>query len=898
MPQPDLNFISRIVPNNFLLLAVMVVFYSNTQGQNLVAFYPFNGNANDASGNNHHGQLINGVQLTSDRFGNPNSAYYFDGSDDYIKVTDNGAFSTPHFSLGIWFKTQSNALQNLVGKRDFLTSAGSGGSQYQFFINYPPFPGIGSNIVSNNASCTDAWTSSYVSTGNVICSNKWYFAVVTFDGSRHKIYIDGVLVRDIPTSFNGMLPCNSDLRFGNWWGLDLITFKGAMDDICWYSRAINQQEVDSIFNNFQSPTSPVDFTYSQDACDIRKISFTNNTSGIQSCVWHFGDATTTSSVNPVHTYPAYGSFTVKLITTNTAGCTDSVSKPVLVNMTYSDIIVNRDTSICSGESVQLNVLPGSDFCWPVTQYLNSPSITNPIATPTQNVTYYFNSKQTGANVVTNGNFSNGNSGFASEYNFSTSNGTEGHYSVGSNPAAWNGTMSPCTDHTGGNGNMMIVNGSPIASTKVWCQTVSLNPGTVYEFSAWVQSVFASNPAQLQFSINGVQVGQIFNAGAVCSWQRFFATWSSGIATAATICIENKNTIVMGNDFALDDISLAPVFLRHDSVRITVVPAPNVTAGDDAGICMGQSTQLNGSGATNLSWTPATSLSDPNIPNPFASPTTTTQYIVSGYNDPACVKKDTVVVMVSPLPVLGISPSTQNVCSGNNFTITASGGNSYNWFNSTQNNLSASNQLSLLPQTSDTYFVAVTDSICNVNDTLSAVVNIMLPPAITISKSNDIDCAIPQARLTATGGDSYSWSPVSDINNTSISNPVVYPDKDTWFRVVVTNNAGCSSADSIFVKSDLTKGKAEFFVPNAFTPNQDGLNDCFGLAYWTTTSDFELSVYNRWGQLVFYTKDKMKCWDGIFKGVKQPGGVFVYQVKANSPCSKEPLYRKGTLVLIR
>lgn len=897
MTHPMMNTLKQTVNRYIFLFAITVFISLISTAQGLVAYYPFNGNPNDASGNGHHGTLQNGVKLASDRFGNPNSAYYFDGVDDYIKITDNGAFSTPQFSLAIWFQSESNALQNLVGKRDFLTSAGSGGSQYQFFINYPPFPGIGSNIVGNTSTCTDAVVGSYVSTGDVICTNRWYFAVATFDGSRHKIYIDGVLVRDVPTTFNAMLSCNSDLRLGNWWNLDLITFKGRLDDICWYNRAITQSEVDSIFNNFSSPTSPVEFTYSQDACSPLKINFTNNTSGIQSCVWDFGDATTSTSLDPVHFFSVPGNYNVKLITTNTAGCTDSIIKPVLVNLSYADIIVNRDTTICSGESVQLNVLPGSDFCWPVTQYLDNSSKTNPIARPTQTITYYFNSKQSGANVITNGNFSNGNTAFVSEYNYAAQNTAEGQYFVGTNPSAWNATLSGCTDHTGNSGNMMLVNGSSTANVKVWCQTVTITPGTMYEFSAWVQPVFSRNPAQLQFSINGVQVGQVFSAVSICYWQRFFATWSSGVATTATICIENKNTIVEGNDFALDDISLAPVSLRQDSVKITVLPAPTVTASSNVSICVGQSTQLNAAGASNYTWSPVSGLSNPNIANPMAAPAVSTQYIVSGYNDPACIKKDTVIVSVTQPPVFTITPASQNACIGNSFSITAGGADNYSWFTSSQNNLSSSNQLALAATSSATYFVALKENTCNTADTLSASVNVFPRPTITIAKSNDIDCTLPQARLTATGGGNYSWSPVTDINNTSIANPIVSPDKDTWYKVTVTTNS-CSGKDSILVKSDLSKGQASFFVPNAFTPNKDGLNDCFGVGYWSPTDEFELSVYNRWGQLVFFTKDQTRCWDGNFKGLAQPSGVFVYQIKAKSPCSTEKVYKKGTVVLIR
>ena len=891
----------RIRVLRLLILYFILFFSGKITGQGLVAYYPFNGNANDATGNGHNGQLFNGIQLASDRFGNPNSAYYFDGIDDYIKVIDNGAFSTPQFSLAIWFQTESNALQNLVGKRDFLTSAGSGGSQYQFFINYPPFPGIGSNIVSNTSTCSNSSTSSYINTGNIICTNKWYFAVITFDGNRHRIYIDGVLVRDIPAGFTGMLACNSDLRFGNWWNLDLISFKGRMDDICWYNRAISQSEVDSIFNNFTSPTSPVEFSFSQDACDPLKINFINNTSGIQSGTWYFGDGNTSSITNPVHTYLSPGAYYVKLITTNNAGCTDSIIKSISVDISFADIIVNRDTTICSGASVQLNTNSNSDFCWLVTQFLNNSGISNPIATPKQTTTYYFNSKELGPNLVTNGNFSDGNSGFISEYSYATPNTTEGQIYVGTNPTSWNPSLGTCTDHTGNSGNMLLVNGASQSNVKIWKQTITVMANTTYEFSAWIQSLGNSNPAQLQFSINGIQVGRIFTAGPVCTWQRYSTFWNSGVATNAVISIDNKNTIVMGNDFALDDIGFAKTILRRDSVIISVLRPPTILASNDTSICVGQNVQLLANGASNFTWFPVVGLSNPNISNPIATPTTTTQYIVSGFDDPGCIKYDTVLVTVTPLPVFGINPSTQNLCIGDNFTINASGADNYSWFTSTQINLSSNSQLSGIATNSETYYVAMNENTCNFTDTLSALINSYSRPVITIMKSNDIDCTTPQAQLiaTATGGSNYQWFPISNISNANIANPLVSPETDTWYSVTVTNGGGgCANKDSILVKSDLSKGTASFFVPNAFTPNLDGLNDCFGVKYWGITTEFEFSIYNRWGELVFITKDKTKCWDGIFKGVKQPSGVFVYQIKAKSPCSNESIYKKGTVVLIR
>ena len=86
------------------------------------------------------------------------------------------------------------------------------------------------------------------------------------------------------------------------------------------------------------------------------------------------------------------------------------------------------------------------------------------------------------------------------------------------------------------------------------------------------------------------------------------------------------------------------------------------------------------------------------------------------------------------------------------------------------------------------------------------------------------------------------------------------------------------------------------MPNAFSPNNDGHDDCFGLKYWGQISSLELTIYNRWGQLLFMTTDPQGCWDGTYKGVPQPAGGYVYQIKAATAC--EVAYRKGIVILVR
>lgn len=87
------------------------------------------------------------------------------------------------------------------------------------------------------------------------------------------------------------------------------------------------------------------------------------------------------------------------------------------------------------------------------------------------------------------------------------------------------------------------------------------------------------------------------------------------------------------------------------------------------------------------------------------------------------------------------------------------------------------------------------------------------------------------------------------------------------------------------------------MPTGFTPNNDGLNDCYGIKYWGTILDLEFSIYNRWGERIFFTKNPTDCWDGRYKGLPQDAAVFIYMIKARTTCEGS-IFRKGTFTLIR
>ena len=167
------------------------------------------------------------------------------------------------------------------------------------------------------------------------------------------------------------------------------------------------------------------------------------------------------------------------------------------------------------------------------------------------------------NLLQNGNFSQGNTGFVTGYTNSTDLGPEGNFTIGDNPAHYHAAgVASFGDHTTGSGQMFIGNGAIAPNVTVWQETVAVQPGTNYNFSGWARewggTTTDPSPAVLHVEINGQPAGADYHVpGAVTQWSQFSYTWNSGAATAATIRIVDLNTVAAGNDFALDDLSFLP-----------------------------------------------------------------------------------------------------------------------------------------------------------------------------------------------------------------------------------------------------------------------------------------------------------------------------------------------------
>ena len=282
---------------------------------------------------------------------------------------------------------------------------------------------------------------------------------------------------------------------------------------------------------------------------------------------------TSTQSSPTGIFPGLGPGTYGLQVLDANGLSASYLNIVLTAPT--GLVTSANTTICSGGSTTLSASGSSNgYTWtaspPDASILLNPNSATPTVTPTQTTNYTVSSNtNTSVDLAYNGNFSNGNIGFDTDYQYLATTipvGAQKTYGITSNANSWFNGFLNCTDHTGF-GLMMVVDGSITNSGNdlVWAQTIVVNPGQNYTFSFWAQSLSGSNPASIRVVINGVTIGTLNAPGSTCTWVNYSQNWNSGTSGLANIQLYDTITTVGGNDFALDDITfetnvITPMFL--------------------------------------------------------------------------------------------------------------------------------------------------------------------------------------------------------------------------------------------------------------------------------------------------------------------------------------------------
>ncbi|HMU45755.1 MAG TPA: PKD domain-containing protein [Chitinophagaceae bacterium] len=339
-------------------------------------------------------------------------------------------------------------------------------------------------------------------------------------------------------------------------------------------------------------------------------------------------------------------------------------------------------------------------------------------------------------------------------------------------------------------------------------------------------------------------------------------------------------------------------INNDSVRVRVIPTVTLQAISDTTICQGDAIKLGAStDGLQYSWTPAANLDNPNILTPTAITNTTTTYQITSTVG-SCSATDDVVVTTVPYPIANAGPDPI-ICYNTSTQLDGDiVGSSFTWSPvSYLSNATILNPIATPPRTTQ-YILSAYDTLgCPKpgRDTLTVTVN----PKIIAFAGHDTTVVVGQPlQFNGSGGVNYFWTPSIGLNDPNIQNPVgIYgPDIDSVrYKLIVSDAIGC--ADSAFVTVRVFKTNPYIFVPTAFTPNGDGLNDVIRPIAVGIEKINYFSIYNRWGQRVFITSVNGQGWDGRINGRTQGSGVFVWMVSAVDYLGNH-IFLKGTVTLIR
>jgi len=314
-------------------------------------------------------------------------------------------------------------------------------------------------------------------------------------------------------------------------------------------------------------------------------------------------AYTGSAIATVYVKPSTaGNKIYTATTTDGYGCTRASNFNLTVNP-KPVISMNADYCLVPGKvRVSATASPSGTFLWSTgatTSFIDVDEADDYFVTvTTPQGCQSTSSLSVAQELVVNGDFTAGNTGFYTDYTYVPPPGTptslypEGYYAIDVNAHDYHNLFWGKEHSTNAQtGNFMIINGYPGSSTAViWEQTVTVKPNTDYYFSAWGMNLNPALPAKLRFEVNGVQTGVVAdlnlapkptNAGQVNinNWIRFYSnpTWNSGSATTAVIRIINLNPALGGNDFGLDDISFGTLS--------TFIKGPQVVNSDVQNKCV-------------------------------------------------------------------------------------------------------------------------------------------------------------------------------------------------------------------------------------------------------------------------------------------------------------------------
>lgn len=387
----------------------------------------------------------------------------------------------------------------------------------------------------------------------------------------------------------------------------------------------------------------------------------------------------------------------------------------------------------------------------------------------------------------------------------------------------------------------------------------------------------------------VQTFANMNPYATCRW----------LPTAGITNITLPNTIIRPDTSAMYSIH---VYLPGcpevvDSFFLDVQPNPSVYVGGNRFVCQFDTIRMHANVSPmwysnyNYRWSPDTGLDLTTGHTAVFTSGFTTKYYVTVATPIGCWGSDSLLATVSLGNFATLSPGG-DICPHDSIQMTATGGVSYRWLPSryVDDSTSATPWIKAI---SNTLYKMIATSADGCRDTLTATINvypaavISLPEQVTLYKGESYHLQ------PLTNCVSFAWFPTSGLNNINVADPIVTPASSTEYFVEGTTSDGCKARENINISLE---PRTLFTLPNVFTPGSS-INNLFKLHRRGEGALKFFRVYNRWGNLVFETKNPDLGWDGVYNGEQQPLGVYVYEIEAVG--ADGAIWRKrGNVTLMR
>jgi len=605
---------------------------------------------------------------------------------------------------------------------------------------------------------------------------------------------------------------------------------------------------------------------------------TLNASGGTSYLWSpSGNLSSANIANPIASPTVTTTYTVTVTDNNACSATSSV---ILTVSTLPPADAGSNAAICLDQSTTLNASGGNSYVWSPISGLSNPNIANPAANPLVTTTYTV--------TVTD------NSGCSATDNVILTVNPLPPANAGNNVSVCLGTST--TLNASGGVSYSWSPGNSLSNANIAAPVANPTVNTTYTVTV-TDNNGCKQTDNVAISILSLPPANAGNNTAICLGQNASLTASGGVSyhwdtggNTATISVSPDSTInytvtvTDGNGCS-----------QTDNVIVTVNYPPPANAGPDLIICTGETGNLNASGGVFYHWSPAAGLSNPDISNPIATPAIKTTYIVTVTDVNTCTATDDIIVSIFPAPVITLTADVYNGCVPLlvNFTDSSTQ-DIHTWLwdfgdpSSGVMNNSVQQHPAHLYQTPGTYSVSltvVTTDGCQKSVSYNNMITVYPDPIAAFTPDPAFgSIEYPYITFIDNSIDAYSWfwnfgDPASNLNFSTLSDPTHKFTNEGNYIITLTVQSQYGCIDSASGMIRILPGYT-IYIPNAFTPNIDGLNDYF-MAYGTNIVEFKMYIFDRWGKIMFESDDINVGWPGRSSEADEPliQDVYVYKIIA-------------------